>query len=83
MNEINLVDTTLRDGDQSVWGMRMTTGMMVPILSDMDRVGFSVIDYMSSAQFKNCISNLREDVNQLIELFENYRLDTNFCFVLR
>ena len=32
MDEIQMVDTTLRDGDISLWAYGMTTGMMLPAL---------------------------------------------------
>ena len=31
MEEIRFVDTTIRDGHQSLWAERMSTGMMLPI----------------------------------------------------
>ena len=31
MDTIRFVDTTLRDGHQSLWAENMTTGMMLPI----------------------------------------------------
>jgi len=33
MTEVRFVDTTLRDGQQSLWAYNMRTGMMVPIAS--------------------------------------------------
>jgi pyruvate/oxaloacetate carboxyltransferase len=36
MEEIRIVDTTLRDGNTSLWAHNMTTGMMHPVLRHMD-----------------------------------------------
>jgi oxaloacetate decarboxylase (Na+ extruding) subunit alpha len=43
METIRFVDTTLRDGHQSLWAENMTTGMMLPIAETMDRAGFDAI----------------------------------------
>lgn len=40
MDEIKIVDTTLRDGNTSLWAHNMTTGMMHPVLRHMDQAGF-------------------------------------------
>ena len=39
MEEIRIVDTTLRDGNTSLWAHNMTTGMMAPTLPHMDQAG--------------------------------------------
>ena len=31
MNHVELVEETLRDGQQSLWGMRMQAGMALPV----------------------------------------------------
>jgi pyruvate/oxaloacetate carboxyltransferase len=33
MDEVRIVDTTLRDGDISLWAYGLTTGMMLPALA--------------------------------------------------
>ena len=40
MDEIRFVDTTLRDGHQSLWAEGMLTGMILPIAERMDQAGF-------------------------------------------
>ena len=47
--KVNLIDSTVRDGQQSLWATRMTTAMMLPILPVMDRVGFDAIECMSTS----------------------------------
>ena len=61
MNEINFVDTTFRDGHASLWAERMTTGMMLPVAEQMDKVGFKAIELMGTSHYKKCIRELRED----------------------
>jgi oxaloacetate decarboxylase alpha subunit len=46
---IRLVDTSLRDGNQSLWGATgLTTGMVEAVGPHLDRVGFEAIDFTSS-----------------------------------
>ena len=39
MSSIEFVDQTLRDGQQSLWGMRMRAGHALPAAAAIDRVG--------------------------------------------
>ena len=39
MAKLHIMDTTIRDGQQSLWATRMSIGDMLPILPRMDRVG--------------------------------------------
>ena len=61
MDEIRFVDTTLRDGHQSLWAERMTTGMMLPVARTMDEAGFDAIELMSASHLKKCVRELKED----------------------
>ena len=44
MDTIRFVDTTIRDGHQSLWAENMTTGMMLPIAKNLDDAGFEGIE---------------------------------------
>jgi len=49
MGEVKFVDTTFRDGNQSLWGATgLTTGNILSIASDMDNAGFKAIELTSS-----------------------------------
>jgi oxaloacetate decarboxylase alpha subunit len=58
---IRFVDTTIRDGHQSLWAENMTTGMMLPVAEAMDRAGFEAIELISSSHLKKCVRELKED----------------------
>ena len=58
---IRFVDTTIRDGHQSLWAENMTTGMMLPMAERMDRAGFDAIELISSSHLKKCVRELKED----------------------
>ena len=61
MDEIHFVDTTIRDGHQSLWAERMTTGMMLPIAKRLDDAGFLAIELLSGSHIKKAVRELRED----------------------
>jgi len=58
---IRFVDTTIRDGHQSLWAENMTTGMMLPVAEAMDRAGFDAIELISISHLKKCVRELKED----------------------
>src|SRR6476659_1630331 len=61
MEGIKFVDTTIRDGHQSLWAENMTTGMMLPVAETLDRAGFDAIELISSSHLKKCVRELKED----------------------
>ena len=52
MAHIEFLDETLRDGQQSLWGMQMRCGMALPIAPTLDKSGFRVIDFTGSSMFE-------------------------------
>lgn len=51
MAHIEFVDQTLRDGTQSLWGMRMRAYQATPALPHLNRTGFRVIDLTGATFF--------------------------------
>ena len=68
MTDVVFVDTTLRDGQQSMWAYNMRTGMMLPIAELMDQAGFDAVELGGPVELPKCIKELREDP------WERYRL---------
>lgn len=68
MTTIDLIDTTLRDGQQSVWATRMPTSMMLPYVERLDRAGFTSIDLIAAVQFDAMVRFLRENPWERIRL---------------
>jgi oxaloacetate decarboxylase alpha subunit len=58
---VRFVDTTLRDGNQSLWALLMSTSMMLPIAERLDEAGFTAIDLSAPAHFKTIVRDLREN----------------------
>jgi oxaloacetate decarboxylase alpha subunit len=61
MEEIRIVDTTLRDGNTSLWAHNMTTGMMHPVLRHMDQAGFDSMEFFVSGRFKKVVREQRDN----------------------
>jgi len=61
MDEIRIIDTTLRDGNNSLWAHNMTTGMMHPVLRHMDQAGFDGMEFFVSGRFKKVVREQRDD----------------------
>ncbi|HEX4110361.1 MAG TPA: hypothetical protein VHX88_19680 [Solirubrobacteraceae bacterium] len=61
MAHVQIVDQTLRDGPQSLWGMRFRAGMVTPIAPYLERAGFHTIEAPSGSFFSVVGRYLRED----------------------
>ncbi len=61
MEEIRIIDTTLRDGNTSLWAHNMTTGMMHPVLRPMDQAGFDGMEFFVSGRFKKVVREQRDN----------------------
>ena len=60
--DINIVDTTFRDGSQSLWASGIHTGIMEAVAADMDQAGFDVIEVpVIGVYFKKFVRDLKED----------------------
>ena len=78
MSEIHFVDTTLRDGQQSLWALGMRTGAMLPIAAQMDRVGFESMEFFVSVMIKKYVREHKENpwiwLREGTKRFSNTRL---------
>ncbi len=61
MAHIKFLDETMRDGQQSLWGMRMQAGMARPVIPIIDRTGYSTISLAGSSLFEVLIRHCQED----------------------
>lgn len=64
---IEFLDTTMRDGQQSLWGMRMQAGMALSAAPLLDRTGFRVIDLTGSHHFEVLIRHCRENPWEMMD----------------
>ena len=61
MSKVLITETVLRDAHQSLAATRMTTEEMIPILRDMDKVGYYSLEAWGGATFDSCLRFLHED----------------------
>ena len=61
MPRLQIMDVTIRDGQQSLWATRMPVGDMLPILPKMDEVGYWAIEAWGGATFDTCLRFLDEN----------------------
>jgi pyruvate/oxaloacetate carboxyltransferase len=61
MSKIEFVDQTIRDAQQSLWGLMMRTDHIIPIAEMMDRVGYRSIATVGSQAFTIQVRNHNED----------------------
>ena len=61
MANVKITETVLRDSHQSLIATRMTTEEMLPILEQMDKVGYHSLEAWGGATFDACMRFLNED----------------------
>ena len=61
MAQVKITETVLRDSHQSLIATRMTTEEMLPILGEMDKVGYHSLEAWGGATFDSCLRFLGED----------------------
>ena len=61
MAKVKIPETVLRDSHQSLIATRMTTAEMLPILEQMDKVGYHSLEAWGGATFDACMRFLNED----------------------
>lgn len=60
--DVRFIDTTFRDGSQSLWASGLRTGMIEAVASAMDEAGFAAIEVpILAIYFKKFVRDLKED----------------------
>jgi oxaloacetate decarboxylase (Na+ extruding) subunit alpha len=68
---VSLIDTTVRDGNQSNWGATgLDTGMILAAAPLMDRVGFDAIDFTTSTNMAVAVRTFKQDPWERLRLFK-------------
>lgn len=69
MQELQFIDTSLRDGNQSLWDATgLTTGDILAIAPHVDRVGFRAVDFISNSGMDTAIRYHRENPWERVRL---------------
>ena len=82
MADIRLVDVSLRDGNQSLWGAAgLRTAHIATIAPLLGRVGFRALDYSSSTAMGMSVRRHREDPWALLRISRAAMPDTPLQFI--
>ncbi len=82
MTDIRLVDVSIRDGNQSLWGATgMDTGQSLEIAPVLNRVGFRACDFTSSTHMGIAVRTHRENPWERIRLMHAAMPDTPLQFI--
>ena len=79
---IGLVDTTVRDGHQSLWSANaLTTSMIAEVAPVMDRVGFHAIDFTSSTHMAMAVRWHHDDPWERMRVVRELMPETPLGFI--
>ncbi len=79
---IQLIDTTVRDGNQSLWGATgLDTAQMLQIAPVMDRVGFNAIDFSTSTHMAVAARFKKQDPWERTRLMREAMPNTPLSFL--
>ena len=82
MPEVQLIDVSLRDGNQSLWGATgLRTEHILAVAPALNRVGFRALDFMSSTAMGVAVRTHRQDPWQRIRLTRAAMPDTALQFI--
>ena len=60
--DVRFIDTTFRDGAQSLWALGLRTGMIEAVADEMDRAGFDAVEVpVNGIYMKKLVRDLKED----------------------
>ena len=83
MSKIKVTETVLRDAHQSLIATRMTTEQMVPILEQMDKIGYYSLEAWGGATFDACMRFLNEDPWERLRTIRSHVKNTKLQMLFR
>ena len=79
----NITEVVLRDGQQSLIATRMKTEDMLPVLSKLDKVGYSSLEVWGGATYDCCLRFLNENPWDRLKIFKKKFKKTQLQMLLR
>ncbi len=80
--KVLITDTILRDAHQSQAATRMTTEQMLPVLDQLDKIGYYSLEAWGGATFDSCLRFLNEDPWERLRTIKSH-LKTPIQMLLR
>ncbi len=82
MSRIELIDVSIRDGNQSLWGaVALDTAQILSVAPILDRIGFRALDFTSSTHIGIAVRNHRENPWERIRLMHAAMPNTPLQFI--
>lgn len=81
--KVMIMDTILRDAHQSQAATRMRTEQMIPVLEQLDEVGYYSLEGWGGATFDTCMRFLNEDPWERLRTLRKYLKKTPIQMLLR
>ncbi len=83
MGKVKITETVLRDSHQSLIATRMTTEEMLPILGQLDKIGYHSLEAWGGATFDACLRFLNEDPWQRLRTIRDNVKNTKLQMLFR
>ncbi|MBQ3918825.1 MAG: oxaloacetate decarboxylase subunit alpha [Oscillospiraceae bacterium] len=83
MKKIGITETILRDAHQSLIATRMSIDEMLPIMQELDKVGFYYAEVWGGATFDSCIRFLDEDPWERLRIIRKNMPNTKLQMLFR
>lgn len=83
MTQVKITETVLRDGHQSLIATRLTTKQMIPILEQMDNVGYHALEMWGGATFDASLRFLNESPWERLREIRKIVKNTKLQMLLR
>ena len=83
MAKVKICETVLRDAHQSLIATRMKTSEMLPILQQMDKIGFYSLEAWGGATFDACLRFLNEDPWERLRIIRDNIKNTKLQMLFR
>ncbi len=82
-SSLKIVETVLRDGHQSLAATRMRISDMLPMLEQLDDIGYHALEAWGGATFDSCLRFLDEDPWERLRTLKKYCKKTPLQMLLR
>lgn len=83
MAKVKITETVLRDAHQSLIATRMPIEDMLPILPEMDKVGYHSVECWGGATFDSCLRFLNEDPWERLRILKKNLPNTKLQMLFR
>jgi oxaloacetate decarboxylase alpha subunit len=80
---LKITETVLRDGHQSLAATRMRTSDMIPMLEQLDEIGYFSLETWGGATFDSCLRFLNEDPWERLRILKKHVKKTPLQMLLR